>query len=77
MHLLYTRFQSLAIKLAPLTAELERRVATNYEDMSSLLNECQDAYFAARRSVLANRIMAEMKGLNTSDAELVGLVGLF
>ena len=76
MHPLYTRFQSLSIKLAPLIAELERRAAAHPDEISSLLHECQEAYFAARRSLLSDRLLEEMRGLNPSDSELVGLVSI-
>ncbi|OCH92045.1 Sec34-domain-containing protein [Obba rivulosa] len=73
MHLLYTRFRSVSAQLAPLLAELERRAAAHPEELSALLTECHSAYFSARKSLLVNRIIEEIKGLDPTRTELVEL----
>ncbi|KAF9445796.1 hypothetical protein P691DRAFT_805193 [Macrolepiota fuliginosa MF-IS2] len=72
-HLLYTRFLSVAPKIHPLLRELERRAAVYPEDLSSLLSECYNAYFSARRSLLAGWIQEEIKALDVVRGELVEL----
>ena len=74
MHLLYTRFRSVAAQLAPLLGELERRAAAHPDELSSLLAECHSAYFSTRKSLLINRLTEEIKGLDPSRTELVELV---
>jgi hypothetical protein len=77
MHLLYTRFKSVAPQLSPLIGELERRAGTYPEDLSSLLSECRSAYFTARKSLLIGRLTEEIKGLDPTRTDLVELVGVF
>ncbi|EJD02929.1 Sec34-domain-containing protein [Fomitiporia mediterranea MF3/22] len=73
MHLLYTRFQSVAMQVAPLIGELERRTRSHPEDLSALLAECHSAYFYARKSLLSGRLTEEIKGLDPSRSDLVEL----
>ena len=74
MHLLYTRFKSVSSQLLPLLAELERRADAHPQELSALLVECHTAYFSARKSLLVNRLIAEIKGLDPTRTELVELV---
>ncbi|EMD33046.1 hypothetical protein CERSUDRAFT_160557 [Gelatoporia subvermispora B] len=73
MHLLYTRFRSVSAQLAPLLAELERRAIAHPEELSALLAECHSAYFSARKGLLVNRVVEEIKGLDPTRTELVEL----
>lgn len=74
MHLLYTRFKSVSSQLLPLLAELERRADAHPQELSALLAECHAAYFSARKSLLVNRLVVEIKGLDPARTELVELV---
>jgi hypothetical protein len=74
MHLLYTRFRSVAPQLAPLLNELERRATAHPEELSALLSECHTAYFSARKTLLIGRLMEEIRGLDPTHTELVELV---
>ena len=62
--------------LAPLLAELERRARAHPDELLALLAECHTAYFSARKGLLVNRLMEEIKGLDPARTELVELVGL-
>ena len=73
-HLLYTRFMSVSSQLAPLLGEFERRVQTHPDELSALLAECHASYFTARKSLLVNRLINEIKGLDPTRTELVELV---
>ncbi|KAH7888905.1 Sec34-like family-domain-containing protein [Phlebopus sp. FC_14] len=73
MHLLYTRFRSVAPQLAPLLGELERRAAAHPEELSALLSECHAAYFSARKNILVGRLTEEIRGLDPSNTGLVEL----
>lgn len=73
MHLLYTRFKSVSSQLLPLLAELERRADAHPQELSALLAECHAAYFSARKSLLVNRLVVEIKGLDPARTELVEL----
>ncbi|KAI5119861.1 hypothetical protein M0805_000695 [Coniferiporia weirii] len=73
MHLLYTRFESVAVQVAPLLGELERRARTHHEELSSLLAECHSAYFSSRKFLLVGRLSEEIRGLDPSRADLVEL----
>jgi len=75
-HLLYTRFMSVSSQLAPLLGEFERRAQTHPDELSALLAECHTAYFAARKSLLVNRLINEIKGLDPTRTELVELVSV-
>ena len=75
-HLLYTRFMSVSSQLAPLLGEFERRAQTHPDELSALLAECHTAYFAARKSLLVNRLISEIKGLDPTRTELVELVSV-
>ncbi|KAL5523735.1 hypothetical protein ACEPAG_7908 [Sanghuangporus baumii] len=72
-HLLYTRFQSVSVQVAPLIGELERRTQSHPEELSALLAECHSAYFNARRSLLSGRLTEEIKGLDPGRSDLVEL----
>jgi hypothetical protein len=74
MHLLYTRFKSVSSQLFPLLAELERRADAHPQELLALLAECHVAYFSARKSLLVNRLMVDLKGLDPTRTELVELV---
>lgn len=74
MHLLYSKFVTASYQVAPLLAELERRVASHPDDLASLLSECHTAYLAARKSILVGRLVEEIKGLDPAKSELVELV---
>ena len=52
MHLLYTRFITVAGQLAPLLGEFERRARAHPEELGALLSECHSAYFSARKNLL-------------------------
>jgi len=73
-HLLYTRFQSVAVQMAPLLGELERRVEAHPDDLSALLSECHSAYFSTRKGLLVSRLTEEIRGLGPQETELVELV---
>ncbi|KIL64608.1 hypothetical protein M378DRAFT_126439 [Amanita muscaria Koide BX008] len=73
MHLLYTRFRSVAAQLAPLLGELERRSAAHPDELSALLSECHAAYFSTRKSLLVNRLTEEIKDLDPARTEIVEL----
>ncbi|TDL25953.1 Sec34-domain-containing protein [Rickenella mellea] len=72
-HLLYTRFSTVSSQVAPLLRELERRAASHPEDLNALLSECHIAYLSTRKSLLVNRLTADIKGLDPSRTELVEL----
>jgi hypothetical protein len=74
MHLLYTRFRSASNQLARLLGELERRAVAHPDELSTLLSECQTAYFSTRKSLLMNRLAEEIRGLDPARTELVELV---
>lgn len=76
-HLLYTRFMSVSSQLAPLLGEFERRAQTHPTELSALLAECHTAYFSARKSLLVNRLISEIKGLDPTRTELVELVSTY
>ncbi|KAF5381998.1 hypothetical protein D9615_004200 [Tricholomella constricta] len=73
MHLLYTRFKTVSSQLLPLLSELERRARSHPHELSALLEECHDAYFSARKSLLVGRITEEIKGFDPTRTELVEL----
>ncbi|KAJ3525095.1 hypothetical protein NMY22_g10717 [Coprinellus aureogranulatus] len=73
MHLLYTRFDSVATKVAPLLGELERRARKYPDDLGSLLAECHSAYFAVRKALLVPKVLEEIRGLDPARSELVEL----
>ncbi|KAF8965587.1 Sec34-like family-domain-containing protein [Flammula alnicola] len=72
-HLLYTRFKSVSVKVAPLLGELERRAQSYPDDLGALLAECHHAYFSTRKALLIPRIMEEIRGLDPGKSELVEL----
>lgn len=76
-HLLYSKFRSTGAQIAPLLAELERRASAHPEELSSLLTECQTAYFQCRKSLIAGRLVAEIKALDPARGDLVELVSLY
>ncbi|KAL1752519.1 Sec34-like family-domain-containing protein [Schizophyllum commune] len=73
MHLLYTRFKTVAAQMSPLLGELERRAQSHPEELSALLSECHAAYFSTRKALLVGRVMEEIKGLDPGRTELVEL----
>ncbi|KAI0279908.1 Sec34-like family-domain-containing protein [Russula aff. rugulosa BPL654] len=73
MHLLYTRFTTVAGQLAPLLGEFERRARTHPEELGALLSECHAAYFGARKSLLVARLTEQIRGLDPTRTELVEL----
>jgi hypothetical protein len=77
VHLLYTRFISVAGQLAPLLGEFERRARAHPEELGALLSECYAAYFSARKSLLVSRITEQIRGLDPARTELVELVRFF
>jgi conserved oligomeric Golgi complex subunit 3 len=74
MHLLYTRFTTVAGQLAPLLREFERRARAHPEELGALLAECYGAYFSARKSLLVTRLTEQIRGLDPARTELVELV---
>lgn len=74
MHLLYTRFDTVANKVAPLVRELERRARKYPDDLGSLLAECHSAYFSVRKALLVPKVLEEIRGLDPARSELVELV---
>jgi len=76
MHLLYTRFNTVAGQLSPLLGEFERRARTHPEELGSLLSECHAAYFSARKNLLVSRLTEQIRGLDPARSELVELVRL-
>lgn len=74
MHLLYTRFVTVAGQLAPLLAEFERRARAHPDELGALLSECHAAYFGARKSLLVVRLTEQIRGLDPTRTELVELV---
>ena len=74
MHLLYTRFITVAGQLAPLLGEFERRARAHPEELGALLSECHVAYFGARKSLLVARLTEQIRGLDPTRTELVELV---
>jgi hypothetical protein len=77
MHLLYTRFTTVAGQLAPLLGEFERRARSHPEELGALLSECHAAYFSARKSLLVARLTEQIRGLDPTRTELVELVRFF
>lgn len=64
----------MGTQMSPLLAELERRTVIYPLDLKSLLEECQMAYLASRKSLLTPRLATEIKGLDPANSELVELV---
>ncbi|KAH9953774.1 hypothetical protein BGW80DRAFT_1259162 [Lactifluus volemus] len=73
MHLLYTRFTTVAGQLAPLLGEFERRAHSHPEELGALLSECHAAYFVARKNLLVSRLTEQIRGLDPTRTELVEL----
>jgi conserved oligomeric Golgi complex subunit 3 len=76
MHLLYTRFTTVAGQLAPLLGEFERRSRAHPGELGALLSECHTAYFSARKNLLVSRLTEQIRGLDPTRTELVELVRL-
>ncbi|KAH9953767.1 hypothetical protein BGW80DRAFT_1476814 [Lactifluus volemus] len=74
MHLLYTRFTTVAGQLAPLLGEFERRAHSHPEELGALLSECHGAYFGARKNLLVSRLTEQIRGLDPTRTELVELI---
>lgn len=77
MHLLYTRFGTMAGKVKPLLGEMERRARKYPDELGSLLAECVSAYFSVRKALLVPKVLEEIRGLDPARSELVELVRLF
>jgi hypothetical protein len=78
MHLLYTRFITVAGQLAPLLGEFERRARAHpAEELGALLSECHAAYFGTRKSLLVARLTEQIRGLDLTRTEFVELVRFF
>jgi conserved oligomeric Golgi complex subunit 3 len=73
-HLLYSKFDAMGVQMSPLLAELERRSISYPSELKSLLEECQMAYLAVRKSLLTPRLATEIKGLDPANSELIELV---
>ena len=73
-HLLYSKFVTASLQVAPLLAELERRAVAHPDDLSTLLTECHVSYLTARKSLLLGRLVEEIRGLDPAKSELVDLV---
>jgi hypothetical protein len=76
-HLLYTRFSTVARTVRPLLHALEDRTKENSDALSGVLDDCTNAYFAARRQLLLPRVGEEIRGFDMQKAELVGLVSSY
>jgi len=74
MHLLYTRFTTVAGQVSPLLGELERRARAHPDELGALLSECHVAYFSARKNLLVSRLTEQIRGLDPTRTELVELV---
>ncbi|KAF9478351.1 Sec34-domain-containing protein [Pholiota conissans] len=72
-HLLYTRFNSVSTRVAPLLGELERRALAYPDELTTLLSECHAAYLNTRKTLLVPRIMEEIRGLDPGKSDLVEL----
>lgn len=72
-HLLYTRFRSVSVRVAPLLGELERRARSYPDELSALLAECHAAYLTTRKTLLVPRVVIEIRGLDPGKSELVEL----
>jgi conserved oligomeric Golgi complex subunit 3 len=70
MHLLYTRFTTVAGQLAPLFGEFERRAHSHPEELGALLSECHGVYFGARKNLLVSRLTEQIRGLDPTRTEL-------
>jgi hypothetical protein len=58
----------------PLIAELERRSASNPNELLSLLSECHTAYLSTRTALLGARVSDEVAKLDPRGSDLVDLV---
>ena len=74
--LLYTKFATLAHAVRPIVAELENRVSSGNDDLSSLLAECHTTYVTTRQSLIASRVATEVLRLDPVGSDLVALVSL-
>ncbi|KAH9958354.1 hypothetical protein BGW80DRAFT_1564998 [Lactifluus volemus] len=73
MHLLCTRFTTVAGQLAPLLGEFECRAHSHPEELGALLSECHVAYFGARKNLLVSRLTEQIRGLDPTRTGLVEL----
>ncbi|KAK4688991.1 conserved oligomeric Golgi complex subunit 3, partial [Tremellales sp. Uapishka_1] len=71
--LIYTKFVSLSQNLRPLLAELEHRVQTNPDDLTSLLTECHTAWVSTRASLMGSRVAEEIGRMEPARSDLVDL----
>lgn len=72
--LLYAKFSTMAGPIKPLVYELEKRAFSNPDEYASLLAECHATWFAARNTLLAERINQEVSSMEPYTANLVKLV---
>ena len=63
--------------LRPLLAELERRVRSTPEDLSSLLNECHNAWMSTRLALMSGRVNEEVGRMDPANSDLVDLASSF
>lgn len=70
---IYTKFISLSATLRPLLAELEQRVASNPDELGSLLVECHTAYLTTRKNLMGQRVNAEIGRMDPDKSDLVDL----
>ncbi|KAI0292705.1 Sec34-like family-domain-containing protein [Multifurca ochricompacta] len=73
VHLLYTRFITVAGQVSPLLGELENRARAHPDELGALLSECHAAYFGARKNLLVSRLTEQIRGLDPTRTELVEL----
>lgn len=74
MHLLYTRFGSVANRVVPYLRELECQAQAHPDELEALLSECHAAYFSTRKALLVGPLTEEIRGLDPARTELVELV---
>ncbi|WVQ81860.1 hypothetical protein IAT38_003987 [Cryptococcus sp. DSM 104549] len=71
--LIYTKFVSLSQPLRPLLAELEQRVSSNPDELTSLLAECHQAWVTTRQGLIGQRVNEEVMRMNPTGSDLVDL----
>ncbi|WWD19057.1 hypothetical protein CI109_103515 [Kwoniella shandongensis] len=71
--LIYTKFVSLSQPLRPLLAELEQRVSSNPDELTTLLTECHNAWVGTRQSLMGTGVNEEIMRMNPTGSDLVDL----
>ncbi|KAK8854795.1 hypothetical protein IAR55_003534 [Kwoniella newhampshirensis] len=71
--LIYTKFVSLSPSLRPLLAELEQRVSSNPDELTTLLTECHTAWVVTRQGLMGARVNEEIMRMNPTGSDLVDL----